>query len=143
MSFQTRMSEVARQFIKHVVGAGISDSIVMSGSSDGGAHLASFVGADYPTKLLTDWTPDPVSLERAVWQLAGMPATVHGLRAQQESLEQAGNGEIGTSPGRYAPCERERVETTRREDRHGEALEEGRDYLSEAIREEAHSPGPR
>lgn len=75
-----RSNEVAQDFIRHVVLAGVTDPIVMSGSSDGGAHLASFVGADYTTKLLTDWTPDPVSLERAVWQLTGMPATVHGLK---------------------------------------------------------------
>jgi len=78
--WEARSDEVGQQFIRHVVETSVLDPIVMSGSSDGGAHLASFVGADYPTKLLTDWTPDPVPLERAVWQLTGMPATVHGLR---------------------------------------------------------------
>ena len=77
--WEARTDEVGQQFIRHVVETSVLDPIVMSGSSDGGAHLASFVGADYPTKLLTDWTPDPVPLERAVWQLTGMPATVHGL----------------------------------------------------------------
>jgi N-acyl-D-aspartate/D-glutamate deacylase len=77
--WQTRNSDVARQFIEHVVRAGVSDPIVMAGSSDGGAHLASFVGADYTTRLITDWTPDPLPLERAIWQLTGMPATVHAL----------------------------------------------------------------
>ncbi|MGE4609569.1 MAG: amidohydrolase family protein [Myxococcota bacterium] len=80
MSFQTRMPEVAKQFIKHVVSAGVSDSIVMSGSSDGGAHLASFTGADYPTRLIAEWVPEALSLETAIWRLCGMPATVHGLR---------------------------------------------------------------
>ena len=51
----------------------------MAGSSDGGAHLASFVGADYTTRLLTEWVPDPLTFEQAVWRLTGMPATVHGL----------------------------------------------------------------
>lgn len=78
--WEARSDEIAQQFIHHVVETSITDPIVMSGSSDGGAHLASFVGADYPTKLLTDWTPDTLSLERAVWQLSGMPATVHGLQ---------------------------------------------------------------
>ncbi len=78
--WEARSDEIAQQFIHHVVETSITDPIVMSGSSDGGAHLASFVGADYPTKLLTDWTPDTLSLERAVWQLSGMPATVHGLK---------------------------------------------------------------
>ena len=51
----------------------------MAGSSDGGAHLASFNGADYTTRLLAEWVPGAISLEQAVWRLAGMPATVHGL----------------------------------------------------------------
>lgn len=80
-SFRTRMSDVARQFIHHVVETGVKDPIVMAGSSDDGAHLASFTGADYSTRLLAEWVPaGAVSLEQAVWRLAGMPATVHGLR---------------------------------------------------------------
>jgi N-acyl-D-aspartate/D-glutamate deacylase len=80
-SFRTRMSEVARRFIRHIVEAGLADPIVMAGSSDGGAHLASFTGADYSTRLLAEWVPaGALSLEQAVWRLTGMPATVHGLR---------------------------------------------------------------
>ena len=78
--FQTRMDDVARQFIQHVVQSGVSDPLVMAGSSDGGAHLGSFVGADYTTRLLTDWVPETLTLEQAVWRLTGMPAQVHGLR---------------------------------------------------------------
>jgi N-acyl-D-aspartate/D-glutamate deacylase len=77
--WQTRLSEIAVQFIQHVVRAGIGEPIVMAGSSDGGAHLASFVGADYTTRLLTDWVPDPLTFEQAIWRLSGMPATVHAL----------------------------------------------------------------
>jgi len=51
----------------------------MSGSSDGGAHLASFVGADYSTRLLTEYVPGTLSLEEAIFRLTGMPAIVHGL----------------------------------------------------------------
>jgi N-acyl-D-aspartate/D-glutamate deacylase len=81
MSFRTRMSEIAIEFIRHIVQAGLGDPIVMAGSSDGGAHLASFTGADYPTRLLAEWVPaGAISLEQAVWRLTGMPATVHGLR---------------------------------------------------------------
>ena len=58
----------------------IQNPLVMSGSSDGGAHLASFVGADYTTRLLTDWVPGVLSLEQAISRLTSMPATVHGLR---------------------------------------------------------------
>ena len=53
--------------------------MVMAGSSDGGAHLASFVGADYTTRLLSEFVPDPLSLEEAIYRLTGMPANVHGL----------------------------------------------------------------
>jgi N-acyl-D-aspartate/D-glutamate deacylase len=70
---------MAKAFIQHVVRAGVTDPIVMAGSSDGGAHLASFVGADYTTRLLTEWVPDPLTFEQAVWRLTGMPATVHAL----------------------------------------------------------------
>ena len=52
----------------------------MAGSSDGGAHLASFVGADYTTNLLTDFVPNVLTLEEAVFKLAYMPAIVHGIR---------------------------------------------------------------
>jgi N-acyl-D-aspartate/D-glutamate deacylase len=80
-SFRSRTSEIGKKFIRHIVETGIKDPIVMAGSSDGGAHLASFTGADYPTRLLAEWVPAGViSLEQAVWRLAGMPATVHGLR---------------------------------------------------------------
>ena len=80
-NFRTRMSEMAKQFIHHIVQTGVSDPLVMAGSSDGGAHLASFTGADYSTRLLAEWVPaGALSLEQAVWRLCGMPATVHGLR---------------------------------------------------------------
>jgi N-acyl-D-aspartate/D-glutamate deacylase len=78
-SFVTQMDDVARQFIHHVVKTGIESPLVMAGSSDGGAHLASFVGADYTTRLLAEWVPETLSLEQAIWRLTGMPATVHGL----------------------------------------------------------------
>jgi N-acyl-D-aspartate/D-glutamate deacylase len=80
-NFRTRNNDVARQFIHHVVESGVTDPIVMSGSSDGGAHLASFTGADYTTRLLAEWVPaGALSLEQAIWRLTGMPATVHGLK---------------------------------------------------------------
>ncbi len=58
----------------------IRHPLVMAGSSDGGAHLSSFVGADYPTRLLTDWVADGVlTLEAAVARLTSIPAQVHGI----------------------------------------------------------------
>jgi len=80
MSFHSGTPEIAQQFLHHLVEAGVKDPIVMAGSSDGGAHLASFTGGDYPTRLLGEWVPDTISMEDAVWRLSGMPATVHGLR---------------------------------------------------------------
>jgi N-acyl-D-aspartate/D-glutamate deacylase len=77
--WQTRLDEIGKAFIEHVVKAGIGEAVVMAGSSDGGAHLASFVGADYSTRLLTDWVPGSLSFEQAIWRLTGMPATVHAL----------------------------------------------------------------
>jgi N-acyl-D-aspartate/D-glutamate deacylase len=80
--WQTRLSDVAKQFIEHVVRTSVVDPIVMPGSSDGGAHLASFVGADYTTRLFTDWVPELLSLEQAVWRNTLMPATVHGIEGR-------------------------------------------------------------
>jgi N-acyl-D-aspartate/D-glutamate deacylase len=57
----------------------VRNPLAMAGSSDGGAHLASFVGADYTTRLLTEWVPDPFSLEEAVRRITSIPAAVHGL----------------------------------------------------------------
>ncbi len=79
VGWTARTPEVAAQFIHHVVTNSIKEPLVMSGSSDGGAHLASFVGADYTTKLITDHVPEVLSLEQAIWRLTGMPAAVHGL----------------------------------------------------------------
>jgi len=79
-NFRTRNGEIAQQFIRHVVESGIQCPIAMAGSSDGGAHLASFTGADYSTRLRCEWVPGTISLEQAIWRLAGMPATVHDLR---------------------------------------------------------------
>ncbi len=77
--WQTRMSEVAKKFVDHVVETAVADPIVMPGSSDAGAHLASFVGADYSTRLLSEWVPRTLSLEQAVSRMTLMPATVHGI----------------------------------------------------------------
>jgi N-acyl-D-amino-acid deacylase len=78
-SFRTRTPEIGQKFMHHVVSSGVKDPLVMAGSSDGGAHLASFTGADYTTRLLAEWVPETLSLEQAIWRLTGMPATVHGL----------------------------------------------------------------
>ncbi|MBW2498254.1 MAG: amidohydrolase family protein [Deltaproteobacteria bacterium] len=68
------------QFFNSITRQAIGVPQVMSGSSDGGAHLASFVGVDYTTRLITDWVPDVLTLEQAIYRLSGQPAEVHGLR---------------------------------------------------------------
>jgi N-acyl-D-aspartate/D-glutamate deacylase len=57
----------------------IASPHVMAGSSDAGAHLLSFCGVDFTTRLLTEWVPDLLSFEEAVAKLTSKPASVHGL----------------------------------------------------------------
>jgi len=57
----------------------IRSGVVMAGSSDGGAHLLSFCGADYTTRLLTEWVPEVLSLEEAVARLTSVQAHAYGL----------------------------------------------------------------
>jgi N-acyl-D-aspartate/D-glutamate deacylase len=57
----------------------VRDPIFMAGSSDGGAHVLSFTGADYTTRLLSEWVPGTLTLEQAVSKLTMIPAVVHGL----------------------------------------------------------------
>ncbi len=62
-----------------VIEAVLDHPLIMVGSSDGGAHLLTFCGADYTTRLLTNYVPDTLSLERAVAKLTSVPATALGL----------------------------------------------------------------
>jgi N-acyl-D-aspartate/D-glutamate deacylase len=57
----------------------VTDPLVMAGSSDGGAHLLSFCGADFTTRLLTEWVPDVLTFEAAVARLTSAPAATQGL----------------------------------------------------------------
>jgi N-acyl-D-aspartate/D-glutamate deacylase len=57
----------------------ILDPLLTAGSSDAGAHLLSLVGVDFTTRLLTDWSPDPLPLEQAVARITGIPAAEHAL----------------------------------------------------------------
>jgi N-acyl-D-aspartate/D-glutamate deacylase len=100
--WQTRLSDVAKQFIEHVVRTSVVDPIVMPGSSDGGAHLASFVGADYTTRLLTDWVPELLTLEQAVWRNTLMPATVHGIEGRGVLREGAAADVLVIDPERLS-----------------------------------------
>jgi N-acyl-D-aspartate/D-glutamate deacylase len=57
----------------------IRSEVLTAGASDAGAHLLSFCGVDYTTRLLTEWVPDVLSFERAVSRLTMVPAQLHGL----------------------------------------------------------------
>ncbi len=82
MNFESNSAASASDFIRQMNRSALAEPFVMPGSSDGGAHLASFSGADYSTRLLTDWVPDSLTLEQAVQRLTGMPAIVHGLEGR-------------------------------------------------------------
>ncbi|HVM64816.1 MAG TPA: amidohydrolase family protein, partial [Acidimicrobiales bacterium] len=58
----------------------VRSPVMMAGSSDGGAHLLSFCGADFPTRLLTEWAPDVLSFEEAVARLTSHHAAAYGIR---------------------------------------------------------------
>jgi len=60
----------------------IRSPVVMAGSSDGGAHLLSFCGADFTTRLLTEWVPDVLTLEEAVARLTSIPAAAAGIQGR-------------------------------------------------------------
>jgi N-acyl-D-aspartate/D-glutamate deacylase len=49
------------------------------GSSDAGAHLTSYCGVDYSTRLLTEYVPSVLPLEEAVRRLATIPAHMYGF----------------------------------------------------------------
>jgi N-acyl-D-aspartate/D-glutamate deacylase len=57
----------------------VAHPLLMPGSSDGGAHLQTFCGADYTTRLLAEHVPERLSLEQAVSKLTLAPATSMGL----------------------------------------------------------------
>jgi N-acyl-D-aspartate/D-glutamate deacylase len=57
----------------------VSHPLLMPGSSDGGAHLLTFCGADYTTRLIAEHVPDRLSIEQAVQKLSFAPATSLGL----------------------------------------------------------------
>jgi N-acyl-D-aspartate/D-glutamate deacylase len=57
----------------------IRSPVTMAGSSDGGAHLLSFCGADFTTRLLAEWVPSVLTLEQAVARLTSVPACAVGI----------------------------------------------------------------
>jgi N-acyl-D-aspartate/D-glutamate deacylase len=58
----------------------IKSDVTMAGSSDGGAHVESFCGADFTTRLLAEWVPTTLTLEAAVARLTSRAAAACGIR---------------------------------------------------------------
>jgi N-acyl-D-aspartate/D-glutamate deacylase len=68
------------QQVNEVLAMLLNHPLSMAGSSDGGAHLTSFCGADYPTIMLTECVArGDLSFEAAVSKLTQQPAMAHGL----------------------------------------------------------------
>jgi N-acyl-D-aspartate/D-glutamate deacylase len=57
----------------------VGHPLLMPGSSDGGAHLLTFCGADYTTRLIAEHVPERLTIEQAVNKLSFAPAVSLGL----------------------------------------------------------------
>jgi N-acyl-D-aspartate/D-glutamate deacylase len=57
----------------------LAHPLSMPGSSDGGAHMNTFCGADYTTRVLTEYVDDEFTFELAVRKLSALPAASIGL----------------------------------------------------------------
>lgn len=62
-----------------VIGQLLRHPLTMPGSSDGGAHVNMFCGADYTTRVLTDFVSDDFPFEEAVRRLSALPAATLGM----------------------------------------------------------------
>jgi N-acyl-D-aspartate/D-glutamate deacylase len=86
----------------------IRSEILTAGASDAGAHLLSFCGVDYTTRLLTEWVPRVLTFEQAVSRLTMVPAQLHGLGDRgvlrvgaAADLNVIDRTRLGSSPPRY------------------------------------------
>jgi N-acyl-D-aspartate/D-glutamate deacylase len=57
----------------------VAHPLTLPGSSDAGAHLTSYCGVDYTTRLLTEYVPGALPLEQAVARLTSVPAALYGF----------------------------------------------------------------
>jgi N-acyl-D-aspartate/D-glutamate deacylase len=76
------MFAIRRKIAEHereVIDQLVDHPLLMAGSSDGGAHLLTFCGVDYTTRLLTEFVPGRLTLEQAVSKLTFVPAMSFGL----------------------------------------------------------------
>lgn len=63
--------EVTRTLLMH--------PLTMPGSSDGGAHVNTFCGADYTTRILSEYVDDEFTFEQAVRKISALPAALMGM----------------------------------------------------------------
>jgi N-acyl-D-aspartate/D-glutamate deacylase len=64
---------------REVIGFLLRHPLAMPGSSDGGAHVNTFCGADYTTRVLTEYVDEQFPFEAAVRRLSAVPASTVGL----------------------------------------------------------------
>ncbi len=57
----------------------LAHPLTMPGSSDGGAHVNTFCGADYTTRVLSEYVDADFTFEQAVRRLSAVPAATIGL----------------------------------------------------------------
>lgn len=57
----------------------LAHPLTLPGSSDGGAHVNTFCGADYTTRVLTEYVDEGFPFEQAVRKLSALPAASVGL----------------------------------------------------------------
>ena len=74
---------------RDVIGFLLRHPLAMPGSSDGGAHVNTFCGADYTTRVLTEYVGEGFSFEQAVRRLSAVPAATVGLWDRGEIREGA------------------------------------------------------
>jgi N-acyl-D-amino-acid deacylase len=78
---RTRLRVVMLNDDEDEVGALLADDQTILGLSDAGAHASQLCDACFSTHLLGHWVRErrALSLERAVWRLAGQPAALFGF----------------------------------------------------------------